>query len=261
MLKSNLNHWGFVRSNNHCEKIKQLTLLQRQKPTVGKDENSTVSQVAENQPDIVEKMVLKSLSMLKPGQLERTKTFLIIIYEALDVGVNEDGFLSVDDRLTTIEATIFVYILQQRKKGLHDPNYKCISQKIDISPSLVANSDAMKILQPTRSKTVHLKSKRQGKRQRNNDWMTAKCGRFSSRRDLIASVGNSDSEKIKLEKLDKKGPAAYGTVANLQSQLLVSLKVETFLQIKTSDTKYRQYRRRFPRLIVIPYDLIYRFSV
>ena len=58
------------------EKAKQLTLLERQKPTVGKKDNSTLSQVAENQLDIVEKRVLKSLSMLKPGQLEKTKPIL-----------------------------------------------------------------------------------------------------------------------------------------------------------------------------------------
>ena len=36
------------------EKVKQLTLLQRQKPTVGREDNSNLSQVAENQLDIVE---------------------------------------------------------------------------------------------------------------------------------------------------------------------------------------------------------------
>ena len=76
------------------EKAKQLTLLQRQKPTIGKEDNSTLSQVAENQLNIVEKRVLKSLSMLKPGQLEKTRPILKKIYEASDVGVNEDGFLS-----------------------------------------------------------------------------------------------------------------------------------------------------------------------
>ena len=42
------------------EKAKQLTLLQGEKPTVGKEDNSIFSQVAENQLDIVEIRVLKS---------------------------------------------------------------------------------------------------------------------------------------------------------------------------------------------------------
>jgi len=79
---------------------------------------------------------------------------LKLVYGTSDVEVNEDGFPTVDDRVTTIEATNFVYILQQTKKVPHDPDEKGILQKIDFSPSLVANSDAMKILQPTRSKTV-----------------------------------------------------------------------------------------------------------
>ena len=66
----------------------------------------------------------------------------------------------------------------------------------------------------------------------------------------------SDSEKLKLEKLYKKGPAAYGSVSNLQKASSLSrVKVETFLQSKNSHTKYRQYRRRFPRLKVIAYDI------
>ena len=135
------------------ERAKQLTLLHRQKPTEGNEDNSTLSQVAENQLDIVEKRVLKSLSMLKPGQLEKTKPILKNS-EASEVGDNEDGFLTVDDRATTIEATNFLYNLQQTKKGLHDTDYKRILENIDISPSLVANSDAKKILQPTPCKTI-----------------------------------------------------------------------------------------------------------
>ena len=35
-------------------------------------------------------------------------------YETSDVGVKEDGFFTVDDRETTIEATSFLYNLQQK---------------------------------------------------------------------------------------------------------------------------------------------------
>ena len=100
--------------------------------------------MAENQLDIVEKRVLKSLSMLKPGQLEKTEPILKQIYEASDVGVNADRFFTVDHRATTIEATNFLYRLQQTKKGLDDPDYKRILEGIDISPSLIANSNSKK---------------------------------------------------------------------------------------------------------------------
>ena len=66
----------------------------------------------------------------------------------------------------------------------------------------------------------------------------------------------SHSEKLKLEKCYKKGPAAYGGVSNLQKASSLSrMKVETFLQRKNSHAEYRQYRRRFPRLKVIAYDI------
>ena len=85
--------------------------------------------------------------------MKKIKANLEKNYEALDVGVSEDGFLIVDDLATTIEANFF-YNLQQTKKQLHDPDYKCILERIDVSSSLVANSDAKKILQPTGSKTI-----------------------------------------------------------------------------------------------------------
>ena len=79
------------------DKVKQLALLQRQKPTVGEDENSTVSRVADSQSEIMEKKVLKTLSILKRGQFEETKPTLRKNYETSDVGVNKDSFFTVDD--------------------------------------------------------------------------------------------------------------------------------------------------------------------
>lgn len=53
-----------------------------------------------------------------------------------------------------------------------------------------------------------------------------------------------------------KGPAAYGSVTNLQKAAkLPRRKVEKFLQQKDAHTKYRQYNRKFPRLKVIAYDI------
>ena len=72
--------------------------------------------------------------MLKPGQLEKTKPILKKIYQASDVGVNEDGFLTVDDRATTIQGTNFLYNLQQTNNRLHDTDYKRFFQKRSIFP-------------------------------------------------------------------------------------------------------------------------------
>ena len=74
---------------------------------------------------------------------------------------------------------------------------------------------------------------------------------------LQRDVGTpSEAEIRKLEDIYKKGPAAYGSVANLKKTSGLSLrKVENFLQGKNAHTKYRQFPRRFPRLKVIAYDI------
>ena len=46
-----------------------------------------------------------------------------------------------------------------------------------------------------------------------------------------------------------------GAFQSCTASSLSRVKVEIFLQIKKSETKYRQYRRRFPRLIVFAYDI------
>ena len=74
---------------------------------VGKGENSTVSQVAEYQQTIAEKLVLNSSLMLKPVQLRKTKPILKKFNKTSDVGVNADENLAVDEGVTTIEANNF----------------------------------------------------------------------------------------------------------------------------------------------------------
>ena len=58
------------------EKTKQLTLQQRQKRTVGSEDKSSESKVAENQQDIVENEILKPSAFLNPGLLKTVDTSL-----------------------------------------------------------------------------------------------------------------------------------------------------------------------------------------
>ena len=151
------------------EKAKILTLLQRQQPPKDPKENKTQStSSSEPERDIIEKRVLKSLSMMKPWQIEKSKLILRKIYDSPDVSINEDGFLTVDDKPTSLEATNFLFKLQQPKTGLHDPDYRKVLSKLELSPQLVPNSDAKKILQPSvlRKKVTASKSKTPKKRQR-----------------------------------------------------------------------------------------------
>ena len=66
----------------------------------------------------------------------------------------------------------------------------------------------------------------------------------------------SEADLRKLEALYRKGPAAYGSVANLKKASGLSWrKVNNFLRGKNAHTKYRQFPRRFPRLKVIAFDI------
>ena len=104
------------------------------------------------QKGIVEKRVLKSLSMMKPRQIEKSKPILRKIYDSDNVSISEDVFLKIGDRGTSTEATNFLYNLQQPKTRLHDLDYKTILDNIDISPHLIPNSKAKSYLQTASGK-------------------------------------------------------------------------------------------------------------
>ena len=112
-------------------------------------------------------------------------------YEASDVGNNEGPFLTVDDRITTIEATNFLYNFLPTKKRLHEPDYKRLSEKIIDSPMLVVNSDAKTT--PNYSKQNNIKAwienATESIKEITTGWQ-AGCWRLSSRKELNASVGN-----------------------------------------------------------------------
>ena len=60
----------------------------------------------------------------------------------------------------------------------------------------------------------------------------------------------SNIEEKNLHLLCPKGPEAYGSKTNLQKKR-PRKKVETLLGSKKAHTKYRQFRRKFPRLEII----------
>ena len=63
-------------------------MLQREKAQTVEEDKSDATKQVDNEPEIVEKRVLKTLSMLKPSQREKTKHILKKIYDATDVSVN-----------------------------------------------------------------------------------------------------------------------------------------------------------------------------
>ena len=70
------------------------------------------------------------------------------------------------------------------------------------------------------------------------------------------AAGIISKDEKKLDILYRKGPAAYGSTTNLQkASKLPRIKVETFMRNKNAHSKYRQFRRKFPRLKVISCDV------
>ena len=64
------------------------------------------------------------------------------------------------------------------------------------------------------------------------------------------------SEEKLLQSMYTKGPAAFGSVENLQKNAkLQPRKVKQFLETKNAHTKYKDFRKSFARLKVIAYDL------
>ena len=104
------------------------------------------------QKKLIEKRVLKSLSMMKPWQIEKSKSILWKICDSNNVSKKEDGFQKNGEKETSIEATHILFNLQQPKTGPHDPDIRKFFDKIDISPHLIPNSTAKLYLQTASGK-------------------------------------------------------------------------------------------------------------
>ena len=141
------------------EKAKLLTVLQRQPQKVINSTDKTQTNHQQT-TDNMKARVLKSLSMLQPSKKEKSRSILGKIEQSDKIAINDDGKLELNDRTTSIDANTFLFDLQQNRTKIlsKDPDYKNILENLDISPQLIANSQAKQILKPKRLKTV-LKAK------------------------------------------------------------------------------------------------------
>ena len=86
--------------------------------------------------------------------------------------------------------------------------------------------------------------------------MTSNLAQFEKAKKTTRSIGNrSTTEQAKLEKMYTSGPAACGSARNLQeTSKMPKAKIDTFLQQKDVNSKYRQVQRKFPRRKVMAYN-------
>ena len=86
--------------------------------------------------------------MLNPNQTEKSKSILKELQSSSDVSINDEGLIEINNTPTAIDASNFLFTLQQPTKKLYHPDYKRILDKIKISPDLVPNSEAKEIVKP-----------------------------------------------------------------------------------------------------------------
>ena len=104
--------------------------------------------------------------MLNPHQTEKSKSILKKLQSSSDVSINDEGLIEIDNTPTAIDASNFLFTLQQSTKKLFHPDYKRILDKNNVSPDLVPNSEAKEIVKPKVIKTKFVttpKTKSSGK--------------------------------------------------------------------------------------------------
>ena len=162
--------------------------------------------------------------------------------------------------------------MQQPSKKINNSDYFKILEALIIKEDLVINSNAkIAIRKKTQRVTKQKKTKRKLLRQKESS--TKKPANYLQRNPQTPEVvsklqrktelskrrrtGNlSTNEKKLLELKYTRGPAAYGSIKNLQkSPKLKPSKVKFFLEGKIAHTKHKKYRKRFPTLKIIAYDI------
>ena len=104
---------------------------------------------------------------------------------------------------------------------MHVPDYRIVPQKKDVSPQLVANSEAKQILLQARKKVTVLPKSKTVKPPKKKKRLEDE----QSQEDAEDKMGPSkawrlsEADQRRLKSVYRKGPAAYGSVKNLHRKL------------------------------------------
>ena len=187
--------------------------------------------------------------------------------------MDENENFIVDGTATGINVPIFLYDMQQPTKKLSNPDYFKILEALNIKEDLVINSNA--------KTAIRKRTQRITKQKKKNKTFATKRTKHEETSQLLreessdAGSGFETSKEDRTQQEEKnwesfdewekiatielkytKGPAAYGSVKNLQkSTKSKPSKVKLFLEGKNAHTKHKKYRKRFPILKVIAYDI------
>ena len=160
--------------------------------------------------------------------------------------------------------------MQQPTKKLSNPDYFKILEVLNIKENLVINRKAKFAI---RKRTQRTAKSKKGKLFRQKESSTKKPVNYLQKNPHMPEVVSklrrktelskrrrtgslSTNEKKLLELQYTKGPAAYGSVKNLQRVTnLKPSEVKLFLEGKNAHTKHKKYRKKFPTLKGIAYDI------
>ena len=279
-------------NKNVREKAKQISLLQRSKSPPAP---STTQQDTQQQTDInlenvkdelnetrdvkidittfsteIRERVLRDIKHLDRKKFEKASIILEKIEESETLWLDQSSRLMVNKSSTGSLVADFLYDLQQTTSKLSIEHYKVLTF-LDISSQLTCNTYAEKFLalSPNESYSclrMNQKTKNQESREQKNQKLLAtmkEALKMQKTKSNRLARGQITSSHVKqLNKLYTKGSAAFGSIANLKKTSgLPRSKVVQYLQSKAPYTKYKQFRKTFPRLKAVAYRINEIWSV
>ena len=218
----------------------------------------------------IREQVLKDFKHHDKRKFEKTSILLEKIEESESLSLDKTSRLMVNKSSTRILVADFLYDLQQTTSKLSLEHYKVLIF-LDISSQLTCNTYAKKFLALSLKKSyscsrMKQKMRNQESREQKNQKLLAKMKealKMQKTKSNRLARGQITSSHVKqLNKLYTKGSAAFGSIANLKKASgLPRSKVFQYLQSKAPYTKYKQFRKTFPRLKAVAYRINETWSV
>ena len=254
----------------------QFSFLNRMRPNENNDkENQEILDTREtNDPTELLKVqadkILQNLNMLAPPKFTRMEKIVNLIKESKNVVIDEKENFIVDGTATGINVSIFLYDLQQPTKKIDNPDYFKILEALNIKEDLVINSNAkIAIRKRTQRVTKQKKKKKTFAPKRiahketsqllTEESSDAGSGFETSKEDRTQQEKDWESydelEKIACVKIYENSWSIRKHKNLQKSTKLKPNKVKLFLEGKNAHTKRKNYRKRFPTLKVIAYNI------
>ena len=164
---------------------------------------------------------------MNKNKIKRSKIILDLITQSETVTIELNDVIHINKETLGIEASTFLYNLQQPTKKNGIAKYSKILFALNISPHLVANTHARQILeassesgqeffpsreQPSRQELFSSKEQPSGSNPTQKRYKKRKRPKRQTKRRPVRRCGLSFPEVKKLDQFYLKGPASYGSI-------------------------------------------------